>query len=311
LAVLIRNALLIVNPASRRGQWLLDEALAAFRNSGVGVDFFQTEQAGHGGEIASELAHRYDATFTLGGDGTADEVIGALAGTSVAVGVLPGGTGNLLARTLQTPLSIRRAVPALLGGWRYRCDLGLVGDDRYFVFSLGIGADARMMAETSSRLKRVFGVVAYVFSATRVSFLRKPTDVVIEVDGERLERRATMTMVANFGSVLSDFLRLGPGIVSDDGVLNVCIISPVSHLDVIRVVWKMIVKDFSQDPCMEFRTGKHVRIESQPPTAVQADGELLGETPVEVRIRPMSTTLLVPAWFGAGEGGERRPAATR
>ncbi len=294
---MISSALLIVNPASRRGEWLLEDALAAFRIANIKVDFFQTEQVGHGGEIARELSSRYDATFTLGGDGTADEVIGALAGRSSPVGVLPGGTGNLLARTLGIPLSIQRAVPALIAGREYRCDLGLIDGRRHFVFSLGIGADARMMAETSSALKRVFGVLAYAGSATRISLFRKTFDVVMDVDGERIESRATMAMVANFGSVLSDLLHLGPGIVSNDGKLNVCILSPQSIEDAARVFWKMITKDFSADPCMIFRTGTRVRIEAVPANRVQADGELVGETPVTVEVQPLATTLLVPQSF--------------
>jgi YegS/Rv2252/BmrU family lipid kinase len=293
----IRRALLIVNPASRRGEWLLEDALAAFRVAGAKVDFFQTEQVGHGGEIAAELSGRYDATFTLGGDGTADEVIGALVGSNARVGVLPGGTGNLLARTLGIPLSIRRAVRALLAGHEYRCDLGRIDSGRYFVFSLGIGADARMMAETSSALKRVFGVLAYAGSATRVSLFRKTFDVVLHVDDERIEANATMAMVANFGSVLSDLLHLGPGIVSNDGVLNVCILSPQTMEDAARVFWKMVTKDFSGDPCMIFRRGRRVRIESSPVARVQADGELLGETPVSVEVHPLAATLLVPESF--------------
>lgn len=292
MAVLIRTALLIVNPASRRGLWLLKEALAAFKASSVRVDFFQTEEVGHGGEIASELGPRYDATFTLGGDGTADEVIGALAGQGIPVGVLPGGTGNLLARTLGTPLSVRRAVPALVNGEVYRCDLGLINGERYFVFSLGIGADARMMAETSSQLKRIFGVLAYAAAALRVSLFRKTVRAAIAVNGECLERTVTMVMVANFGSVLSDLLHLGPGIRSDDGTLNLTVLSPRNTQDAARVLWKMVVKDFRDDPCMEFRSATRVRIESEPPSLVQADGELVGNTPVEVEVRPMAATLL-------------------
>ena len=289
---MIKTALLIVNPASRRGRWLLDAALGAFRASGVKVDFFQTEQVGHGGEIAAELSPRYDATFTLGGDGTADEVIGALAGQGIPIGVLPGGTGNLLARTLRTPLSMRHAVPALVYGETFKCDLGLIDNQRHFAFSLGIGADARMMAETSSELKKVFGVMAYAGSATRVSLFRKPTNVVVTVDGERIERRSTMAMVANFGSVLSDLLHLGPDIKCDDGKLNVCIFSPETLEDAARVFFKMLSKDFSGDPHMEFRSATRVRIESDPPALVQADGELLNHTPVEVVVQPLAATLL-------------------
>jgi diacylglycerol kinase (ATP) len=261
----------------------------------VEVDFFATEQMGHAGEIAAERAHRYDATFTLGGDGTADEVIGAVAGTGIAVGVLPGGTGNLLSASLGTPTSITRAVAALLAGKRFHCDLGLIDGSRHYVFSMGIGTDARMMEETSTELKRAIGVFAYALSATKLSVFRETFSVAVEVDGERIERDATMVMVANFGSVLHDLMHLGPDISGNDGLLNACIFSPHTIADAARVFWKMVAKDFSPDPCMEFRAGRHIRIESNPGCSVQADGELVGHTPVSVEVRPLAGTLLIPA----------------
>jgi YegS/Rv2252/BmrU family lipid kinase len=292
MALLVGKTLLIVNPASRRATWVLDEALAAFRAAGVTVDFFLTEQSGHAGEIASQLSSRYDATFTLGGDGTADEVIGVLAGSEIPVGILPGGTGNLIARTLGTPLAIRRAIPALLHGGTHTCDLGLINSQRHFAFSLGIGADARMMAETSRELKRTFGVWAYAATAARASFFRETFDVVIDADGEIIERHATMVVVANFGSVLGNLIQFGPAIISDDGYLDVCVLSPQTLQDAVRVVWKMTLKDFSSDPCMTFRKARRVRMEASPGRAVQADGEILGQTPVEVEVQPMSARLM-------------------
>src|SRR5450756_279188 len=120
----ISRALLIVNPASRSGARALRKAEAAFRELGVHCDTRTTDSPGHGADLARELASGYDAVFTLGGDGTAIEVIGALANGGPPVGVLPGGTGNIVARALGTPLNSGRAVKALLGGDEARIDLG-------------------------------------------------------------------------------------------------------------------------------------------------------------------------------------------
>jgi diacylglycerol kinase family enzyme len=238
------------------------------------------------------MSEHYDATFTLGGDGTADEVIGVLAGRGIPVGILPGGTGNLLARTLGTPLTVHRAVAALLDGQIYRCDLGLINGSRHFAFTVGVGADARMMAETSTGAKRMFGVLSYATTAAKVSLFRQPLDVCVTVDGERIERRATFAMVANFGSVLNDLLQLGPNVSSDDGRLDVCIFSPDTLQDASRIIFKMASKDFSADPCMDFRSGTKVRIECDPATVVQADGDLIGNTPVDIEVKPLAATLL-------------------
>lgn len=103
---MIRRVLLIANPASRRGQGLVAIAEKAFRRSEVACDVVHTEYPGHAGVLAASLHEKYDAVFSLGGDGTAMEVAGSLAGTGTLVGALPGGTGNLLARALLIPLRV-------------------------------------------------------------------------------------------------------------------------------------------------------------------------------------------------------------
>jgi diacylglycerol kinase (ATP) len=290
-----RRALLVVNPASRLGNRYHRTALAAFRAAGVRCDAILTEHQGQGAEIARTLSPKYDVVFTLGGDGTAMEVVGALAGTGRPVGILPGGTGNLIARTLGIPLSVRRAVPILLAGREARVDLGRLSVGRHFAFAAGIGVDASMIAEASAQLKRDFGVLAYVVSWSAAAFRREMFRVRVTVDGETIERDATAVMVANFGSVLNDLMILGPNIRQDDGMLDLCVFSPRTAWDAVRIAWKLLHKDFRSDPRMLYRAGRHFCIETLPPRVAQADGELLGPTPLEVTVEPLAAHLLVPA----------------
>ena len=289
-----RRALLVVNPASRLGSRYHRTALAAFRRAGVACDAILTEQQGHGAEIARTLSPKYDVVFTLGGDGTAMEVVGALAGTGRPVGILPGGTGNLIARTLGIPLSVRRAVPLLLAGREARVDLGRLSVGRHFAFAAGIGVDASMIAEASATLKRHFGVLAYVVSWSAAAWRREMFRVRVTVDGEVIEREATAVMVANFGAVLNDLMILGPNIRHDDGMLDLCVFSPRTAWDAMRIALKLLRKDFRSDPRMLYRAGRHFCIETLPPRVAQADGELLGHTPLEVTVEPLAAQLLVP-----------------
>jgi hypothetical protein len=113
----------------------------------------RTERSGHAHEIAAERAAAYSAVFTLGGDGTSMEVMDALAHTQIPIGILPGGTGNLVARAVGTPMRVDHAVRALVRGTTADIDLGSV-DGRHFAFSTGIGVDARMVHETALTVKR-------------------------------------------------------------------------------------------------------------------------------------------------------------
>ena len=290
----IASVLLLANPAARRGARAYPAALAAFAAAGVRCDGVRTARPGHGALVAAERHAEYDAVFTLGGDGTAMEVVGALAGTGRPVGILPAGTGNLVARTLGVPLSVARAVPALLAGKPADVDLGRLAGGRCFAFAAGVGVDARMIDETPAALKRRLGVSAYVLYAARAVLRREQFVARVTVDGEVVERPASAVMIVNFGAVLNDLLRLGPGISEDDGRLDLCVFSPRHLRDAVRIMWRLARKDFRDDPCMLYRSGCDFVVETVPPRPAQADGELLGVTPFAARVEPRAARLLVP-----------------
>jgi YegS/Rv2252/BmrU family lipid kinase len=300
--VVLLNAVVIVNPKARSAAQQERGACAAFAAAGVGCEVIRTERPGHAAEIAAACAARAtppDAIFTLGGDGTAMEVVGALAGSAIPVGILPGGTGNLISRTLGTPLRVTRAVRALLGGETAHIDLGVVqaatGPARHFAFAAGVGIDARMIEDTPVHLKRRLGVLAYVLTAGRALLSRERFAVRVVVDGEEIRREAVAVMIVNFGAVLGDLFRFGPGIRHDDGRLDLCLFSPRTVADSLRVLWRLTRKDFRDDPAMLFRAGREFIVETEPPRGAQADGELLGPTPLSVHVAPLAATLLVPS----------------
>ena len=290
----IRRVLLIVNPASRTGARRLRKAEATFRDMGVHCDTRTTKSPGHGAELALELASGYDAVFTLGGDGTAMEVIGALANDGPPVGVLPGGTGNVVARTLGTPLNSGRAVRALLTGDEARIDLGRLGTGQRFAIGMGVGLDAAMIAGAPAPLKRRLGFFAYVLSATRAVFRMKSFRVRLTVDGTTIEMDAAAVLIANFGAVLDDLITFGDGIRRDDGFLDACIYSPRNLRDAARILWMMSRKRFQPDRCVRYVKGRTFRIETVPSRIGQADGELVGDSPFDVTVEPLAGRVLVP-----------------
>jgi diacylglycerol kinase (ATP) len=294
----IRRVLLIANPASRRGQGLVTAAKRAFVRRSVDCDVVLTEYAGHAAEIAAKNHASYDAVFSLGGDGTAMEVAGALADTGYLVGALPGGTGNLLARALGTPLGVDRAVAALLRGAERRIDLGRLGDGRRFAIAAGVGIDVSMVQQTPKWAKKIFGVGAYAVmgsvAALKILLRNKVIQATVTVDGVAESGSATTIMVANFGALLNERITLGPDIQSDDGVLDVCVFSPRSTFDAFRIMWRLLRRDFSSHPAMRYRRGSRIRIETTPPCEAQADGELIGMTPLDIVVEPLSVRLLVP-----------------
>lgn len=299
MALLIRRALVIANPASRRGKELAERARRALSSRSIDNEILFTERPGHAGELAAAHASSYDAVFALGGDGTAMEVAGALAGTDVLIGVLAGGTGNLLARALGIPLTVDRAVASLVTGEEERIDIGRFDSGRRFAIAAGVGIDAAMVAETPGWLKRRLGVVAYAIIATRAALRavlkREFFEARIVVDGQTETRHAAAVMIANFGAVLGNRITLGPGIRTDDGFLDACVFSPSGFIDAMRIMTRLLTSDFRSDPCMLYCRGKDIRVETTPALSWQADGEMMGTTPFHVIVEPLAVRLLVPA----------------
>jgi YegS/Rv2252/BmrU family lipid kinase len=298
VALLIKRAIIIANPASRQGLRLAELARKALTSRWIECDLVFTERPGHAAELALHNAPQYDVVFALGGDGTVMEVAGALSGGDTPIGVLAGGTGNLIARALGIPLSVKRAVPALLDGAELRIDLGRFDSGRRFAVAAGVGIDAAMVAETPGWLKRRLGVLAYTIMGTRAALRavlgRRFFQARVTIDGTVYERPAVAVMIANFGAVLGNRITLGPEIVTDDGLLDACIFSPDTLRDAIRIMWRMLHGDFRSDPCMLYGRGRELLVETTPPLPWQADGELMGTTPFRVVVEPLSVRLLIP-----------------
>lgn len=296
----VASALLVLNPHARAGRRALAPVLRALRDLRVACEVVETTAPGHATMIVRDRLGRgdceIDAVFALGGDGTAMEVATALAERHDAppLGILAVGTANVLARTIGIPIDPVAAVHALLDAESVEIDLGRVDGGRRFAIGLGVGLDATMIGGASSQMKKRLGYLAYAWSAIRAGLRLERFTARITVDGVSHEVETSSLLVANFGSVLGDLVRFGEGIQHRDGLLDVCVYSPRSLADATRILWRMLFGSVSCDHCVRTISGRHVIIETDPPRLMQADGELLGLTPVNIRVEPRAVRLLVP-----------------
>ena len=247
-------------------------------------------------EQLSANPRAYDTVLTLGGDGTAMEVATALAEfpDGPPLGIVPLGTANVLARTLGIPMHPSRAITALRDAETVAIDVGDIDGGPTFAIGLGIGLDVAMIAGASPSLKRRFGYIAYGISALGAGLRLERFGASITVDGVVHRVEASSILVANFGSVMGDLLCFGEGIGHQDGVINVCVYSPRTHLDAVRIFWRMLRGGMSGDRNVRILSGREIRIDTDRPRPMQADGELIGETPVSLRVVPGAVRLLVP-----------------
>ena len=294
------TALLIVNPASRNALNVVAEVHEALTAAGYSCQRVNTSGPGDATRLVREHAAfaepGFDAVFTLGGDGTAMEAASALCEMSdpPPLGVLPCGTANVLARSIGVPASALQAVKALSDAESITIDLGTIEGGPSFAIGLGVGLDASMIRGTSARLKRRIGYLAYAFAALRAGLRLERFRAVIDVDGTRHEVETSSVLVANFGRVLGGRICFGDQIIENDGMLDVALYSPRNLFDAARIFLRMLTGSVANDRCVRILRGRRIHLATVPPRPMQADGEMLGLTPVTVEVQPAAMRLLVP-----------------
>jgi len=222
----------------------------------------------------------------LGGDGTVRAVAAALVGTETPLGLLPGGTANLLARNLNLPTdSLDDALKVALTGQNKRIDVGRLTVDRsgehehpeehIFLIMAGLGFDAAIMADAPERLKKTVGPLAYTFSGAKN--LRGPQfKVRIKVDDNAEFSRRTRTVVIGNCGKITGGLVLMPRAQVDDGWLDAVILSPVGVVGWVALAGRVISQKRKGHERVDHHQLKSVTIRCDRPEPVQIDGDTIG-----------------------------------
>jgi len=231
---------------------------------------------------------------SLGGDGTVRAVAAALVGTETPLGLLPGGTANLLARNLNLPMdSLNDALKVALTGQNKRIDVGRLTVDypendrtekHIFLIMAGIGFDAAIMADAPERLKKTVGPLAYTFSGAKN--LRGPQfKVRVKIDDEaEFSRRTRSVVIGNCGKITRGLV-LMPQAQVDDGWLDAVLLSPVGMVGWVALAGRVISRRRKGHKRIEHHRLKSATIRCENPEAFQIDGDAVG------RARALSATV--------------------
>ena len=300
------RALLITNPfAARADARAVTAILRILGRGGWNVDLRTTTGPGDARRIAEQArGEGFDVLVSHGGDGTAMQVAAGLAGTGIALGLIPGGTGNVLAGNLRLPRTTASAARALLTARPHPIDLGVVeraDGPHYFAVDAGTGFDAQLMAD-GAYLARAALTLTNVRSATHR----------VTVDGSLHEIRAAMLLILNCGQLPPGFLRLRADLVPDDGWLDIVALDANGALQSLSAIVQLLFGTGHNGSTrvgkaprrIWWARGRTVRVEveeGEPRRLVQLDGEVTGATPFEARLLPGALTVLVGSAFRAAE----------
>lgn len=318
LAVLVVFNPVAAGTASSEARRLLEEALAArgiphvFAETGKGEDGRRvTERA-----IEHALASGCRRVIAVGGDGTVSLAAGPLArsrrrGTRPKLAIVPTGTANVLARELGIPLAIEAAVAlALDGDWAIELD-AIEVRDRIVLTQVGVGLDAQMIRDTSREQQIQNGRLAYASSFFRRARAMRSATYWFEVDGVKSHMRAYQVVVANAGTLGAPPFTWGPGIDPSDGTLDVCIFTARPLIDQLGLIGNLLTGRHPSDTQTHYLHAENrITIASPRPVLVQGDGELLGRTPVTLRVMRRVLRVCVPRTMAGLETTAGAPANT-
>ncbi len=245
------------------------------------------------------VKHGCDVVVAVGGDGAVVRVASALAESDAALGIIPTGTGNLLASNLGIPHDVEQATDAVISGRIRRIDMGRVvtdGKTRDFAVAAGVGFDADVIDHTAASQKLRWGKLAYLANALGQAGSIQNVDHEVTLDGSTEVMEAAQVFIANFGKMLP-IIQPRRAIRPDDGYLDVIVVRASGPLPGLMASWEALrQRDLgSSSGGRVFRArAREIRIETRPVRLVETDGNMVGRTPLVATVLPKALRVIVP-----------------
>jgi len=283
--------LFIVNPISGgkskdRIENIIDKEIDKSRFS---WNIQKTRYAGHATEILLTEKFKYQAIIAVGGDGTVNEIANQLINTNIALGIIPMGSGNGLARHLHIPLKPGRAISYLNKAVHQKVDT-IEMNGHFFVSIAGVGFDSLIAAEFEKQKGR--GFVNYAKLTIKEYFRNRDRVFEFEIDGKKYQRKAFMISFANsnqfgYGTLIS------PKADLSDGLVDVCVVQKPRLWQMPKFLWQMFSGKTDQSKLLEIFQAKEIKLQPNKDLFANIDGESIkvGEQ-IHVVVKPASLNIL-------------------
>lgn len=251
--------------------------------------------------VRTRLKKGVDVVIAAGGDGTISAVVSGMVNTGVPMGILPAGTGNILARDLLIPLTLEGALNVMAGPFTIQdvdvMEVSCGGKSDFYVMNVSVGITAMTMHKTARDDKRRYGFLAYLYHAIDPILHSDLHLCRVKADRNNIRTFATEVMVANCKLMGLQPQYEGVTIEPSDGCLDTFIIRAKSIREYLAVLSHFFLRRKLDEHPMLHYVGVHdwIEIQSRPSMPVQADGEAIGRTPVKIRLIPGALRIIVPS----------------
>ncbi len=255
-------------------------------------EIMHTQYAKHGTELAREAAKAGAfAVVAVGGDGSVNDVAAGLVGTNTALAIIPKGSGNGMARTMEIPLKIDGAMQVINRGKVDTMDIAYA-NDKFFMSNAGVGFDALISKKFAKSEKR--GLAIYSWLVTKYLWLYKEWHWRITVDGEQINERAFLVNIAN-GKQFGYNFKIAPHADWQDGLLEVVIIKRFPKILGSALVLRALNGTITNSPYVKHYRGKEITIVHPDLKLMQTDGDAHAcENRIHFRIEQRAQKIIVP-----------------
>ena len=245
--------------------------------------------------VDKAVAEDVNLVMAAGGDGTVSMVSTHLVGTNIPLGILPLGTGNLLARALQIPLQLEKTLDLITGNGQKTINIDTFKMfDRFFVLNVSVGVSPEVMRSVNSSDKQRLGFFAYLFTFLQHLLGLKIHRVIIDYDQKRSTHLASEILITNVATAGIEPLSWSDDISLTDGNLDLLVFRAKSLRDVLNLLVSIFSKKGRANREIKFFQVKdYCKIDSRTTLQVQADGDIVGETPLDVKVYPGSLSVIV------------------
>lgn len=294
-----RSVGLVVNPSSGRGRAgriapKIGERLVA---RGCSVETLTSTSAGHASELAAQAAAKHDVVAAVGGDGMVAFVAQGVLGTEAALGIVPAGTGNDLAANLgYTRRKPMDACDVLAFGPVRRIDVGRIEGGRAFLCVAGGGFDSEVN-RAANRIRRLRGTAVYLVAVIKTLRSFEPARFSLTLDDRQRSFDGFFVAVGNAASY-GGGMRITPDAKLDDGVFDVCIVHAMSRPALLGQLPRLFTGGHVRHKAVEIARARRVRIETDRPLYLYADGEEVGPLPVTLTVDPAALDVVAPPSSG-------------
>ena len=287
-----RRALLLLNPHARLGQKVRLQTIHYLQKLG----FELIEESASNPKNLSQIIQQYEGQIELviigGGDGTISAAIEGLLSTQIPLGILPLGTANNLARTLEIPRSLSQACNIIAKGKTRRIDLGCL-NGKYFLNVAGLGLSTVINQQVTQEFKRRWGVLAYIATALKVASQVSPFEVEICWDKQSIKTKTRQVTICN-GRYYGSGLIVAKDAAIDDQRLDLCSLEIQNWWETLTLLPALMRGNYGNCPGIRTLQGTKFELYTPQPCPIDIDGETIAQTPAHFRLIPQALSVFAP-----------------